>query len=121
MGYMAGDEEEGERMAEERIPEAWIGGYVIMMPTADITMEHVVLLRDVRDFGILYELEEGGGLVFAPWPSIRALRLVEGGDVMAAMEDREAQQRRLREVRERVDRMREFWELRGQEGPPETP
>jgi hypothetical protein len=51
MGYMAGDEEEGERMAEERIPEAWIGGYVIMMPTADITMEHVVLLRDVRDFG----------------------------------------------------------------------
>jgi hypothetical protein len=64
MGYMAGDEEEGERMAEEeRIPEAWIGGYVIMMPTADITMEHVVLLRDVRDFGILYELGAARG-----WP-----------------------------------------------------
>jgi hypothetical protein len=121
MGYMAGDEEKGERMAEERIPEAWIGGYVIMMPTADLTREYVVELQDVRDFGILYKPEEGGGLVFAPWPSIRALRLAEGGDVMADVEAREEQQRRLREVRERGDRMREFWELRGEEGPPETP
>lgn len=59
----------------ERLPEAWIGQLVVVRRVSG--HEHMVVLRDVREFGILYTMAGTREPVFSPWSAISWLRLAQ--------------------------------------------
>lgn len=56
----------------ERLPEAWIGQLVVVRRVSG--HEHMVVLRDVREFGIVYTMAGTREPVFSPWSAILWLR-----------------------------------------------
>ena len=58
---------------KDRIPEAWVGQQVVIHKSSG--QELWVVLRDVRDFGVLYTMVGIPDRIFSPWTSIDWMRL----------------------------------------------
>jgi hypothetical protein len=54
------------------VPETWIGQLVVVRRTSG--HEHMVVLRDVRGFGVVYTMVGRTDPVFSPWTSISWMR-----------------------------------------------
>ncbi len=59
----------------ERLPEAWIGQLVVVRRVSG--HEHMVVLRDVREFGIVYTMVGTREPVFSPWSAVLWIRLAQ--------------------------------------------
>jgi len=57
------------------LPEAWIGQLVVVRRASG--HEHMVVLRDVREFGVLYTTVGTREPVFSPWSAISWIRLAQ--------------------------------------------
>jgi hypothetical protein len=57
----------------DRVPEAWVGQQVVIHRTSG--QELWVVLRDVRDFGVVYTMVGIPDRIFCPWSSIAWMRL----------------------------------------------
>jgi hypothetical protein len=57
----------------DRIPEAWVGQQVVVHRPSG--QELWVVLRDVREFGIVYTMVGRAEPIFSPWASVAWMRL----------------------------------------------
>ena len=58
---------------KDRIPEAWVGQQVVVHKPSG--QELWAVLRDVRDFGVVYTMVGIPDRIFCPWTSIAWMRL----------------------------------------------
>ena len=58
---------------KDRIPEAWVGQQVVIHKPSG--QELWAVLRDVRDFGVVYTMVGIPDRIFCPWTSIAWMRL----------------------------------------------
>ena len=65
---------------QRRLPEAWIGQQVVIQRPSG--KELWVVLRDVREFGVVYTTIGIPQAIFSPWSSIVWMRPA-GGDTQA--------------------------------------
>ena len=57
----------------DRVPEAWVGQQVVFQRTNGKALS--VVLRDVREFGIVYTMVGIPDRIFCPWSAIAWMRL----------------------------------------------
>ena len=58
---------------KDRIPEAWVGQQVVIHKPSG--HELWAVLRDVRDFGVVYTMVGIPDRIFCPWTSVAWMRL----------------------------------------------